>query len=219
VIARLSFLISLLGAASIRRRVLGFAASGALACVVGFVVVAPPVAERLIMAGGYFYILGVFAALVYFAARVVRARRDVAIRWIQRPGWAGVMLLLAAGFTVWSDTFRHKVLFDEYVLQGTAWHMHATKEIGTPIRAYDIAGTWLAIDTFLDKRPFFFTFLVSLLHDVTGFRLENAFALNVCMAAICLGLVYWVTRAITGRRGPALLAVGLARAWNCTTSG
>lgn len=208
-IARLSFLISLLRAASIRRRVLVFAASGGLAFAVGFVVVAPPVAERLIIAGGYFYILGVFAAFAYFAGRVVVARREVAIRWMRRPGWAGVALLIATLFTVWSDTFRHKVLFDEYVLQGTAWHMHATKEIGTPMRAYDIAGTWLAIDTFLDKRPFFFTFLVSLLHDVTGYRLENAFGLNVGMAVICLGLAYWVTRAVTDRRAPAVLVVAL----------
>jgi 4-amino-4-deoxy-L-arabinose transferase-like glycosyltransferase len=94
-------------------------------------------------------------------------------------------------------------------LQGTAWHMHATKEIGAPMRAYDFAGTWLAIDAFLDKRPYFFTFLISLIHDLTGFRLENAFVLNVALAALTLALAFWLGRALTSRTGPALLAMAL----------
>jgi 4-amino-4-deoxy-L-arabinose transferase-like glycosyltransferase len=77
------------------------------------------------------------------------------------------------------------------------------------MRAYDIAGTWLTIDTFLDKRPYFFTFLVSLLHDLTGFRLANLFALNVALAFLTLALTFWMVRALTGRIGPALLAVAL----------
>jgi hypothetical protein len=209
VIPVFSRLVLLFGAAPERRRALLLVASGIAAVAVGFVLVAPPVAETLIVAGGYYYILGMFFVFGFYAWRVGAARREVWRGWLRRPGWAGVALGAAILFTVWSDSFRHKVLFDEYVLQGTAWHMHATKEIGTPIRAYDFAGTWLAIDAFLDKRPYFFTFLVSLVHDLTGFRLENAFALNVAMAACCLALVAWMGRQATGRRGPALLAMAL----------
>jgi hypothetical protein len=190
-------------------RLAAFGLSAAAAVVTGFVAVAPAVAETLIVHAGYYYILGVFALFAGYGWRVL------APRWRARGGWsrseAGVLLALAAAtaFAVWADDFKHKVLFDEYVLQGTAWHMHATKEIGTPIRAYDVAGTWLAIDTFLDKRPYFFAFLLSLLHDVTGFRVANAFALNVALAGLCLGLVYWLAQALTRRPGPALLAVAL----------
>ena len=208
-IAVLSRLVPLFREVADRRRALLFAACGAAAFAVGFVFVAPPVAERIIIAAGYYYILGLFGLMVYFACRVAAGRREVWSGWLRRPGWVGVALVVATAFAVWSDTFRHKILFDEYVLQGTAWHMHATKEIGTPIRAYDFAGTWLAIDAFLDKRPYFFTFLVSLVHDLSGYRLENAFALNVGLAGICLALVYWMVRVLTGTRGPALLAVAL----------
>ena len=135
-----------------------FSAGGVLAVAAGFVLVSPPVAEKLIVAGGYYYMLGVFAGFVFFAGRVVTARREVWTGWWRRPGWVALALVAATLFTVWSDVFRHKVLFDEYVLQGTAWHMHLTKEIGTPVRAYDIEGTWLAIDAFLDKRPYFSRF-------------------------------------------------------------
>lgn len=120
-----------------------------------------------------------------------------------------LFLIGATGFAVWSDAYAHKVLFDEYVLQGTAWHMHLTKELGAPLRAYDFAGTWLVVDTFLDKRPYFFTFLISLLHDLTGFRLENVFVLNTALAFVVLGATFWLVRALTARRAPAYFAVAL----------
>lgn len=178
---------------------------GVLAVVVGFVSVTPAQAEVMIGAGGYYYILGVFALFLFFGKRV----------WTQSsPGWQewlGLPLLVLAAtsaFAIWCDPFKHKILFDEYVLQGTAFHMHATKEFGTVIRAYDIAGTWLPIDTFLDKRPYFFTFLVSLVHDLTGYRLTNAFVVNVALAPVLLALVWWLGLALAGR-GPALMAVAM----------
>src|SRR5262245_31465696 len=87
--------------------------------------------------------------------------------------------------------------------------MHLTKEVGTPIRAYDFAGTWLVIDTFLDKRPYFFTFLVSLVHDLTGYRLNNVFAVNVSLAFAVLACTFWLVRSLTGKSAPAVLAVAL----------
>ncbi len=192
-----------------RRAGLLLAASAVVAGVVGFVLVPPATAERLIVQGGYYYILGVFALAGWYAVRVAAPRREVWRPWLRRPGWTAVVVVAATAFAVWSDAFRHKVLFDEYVLQGTAWHLHATKEVGTPMRAYEFAGTWLALDTFLDKRPYFFTFLVSLAHDLAGFRLENAYAVNVAGAFVCLALVAWLVRQLTGRSPPARMAVAL----------
>ena len=191
------------------RRLALLALSGVLAFVLGFVAIAPGLAQKFIVAGGYYYILGVFSLFVFYGWRVAANRRAVWLGWLRRPGVAGLVLALATVVAIWADPFKHKILYDEYVLQGTAWHLHATKEIGTPVRAYDFSGTWLTIDAFLDKRPFFFTFLVSLVHDLTGFRVANAFALNAAFAPVCLALVYWLACALAGRRGPALLAVGL----------
>ncbi len=200
---------SLVRPAAARLRFACFALCAVAALVAGFVAVPPRLAERLIIDGGYYYILGLVVGFVLYGTRILRARRAAWLPWLRRPGWVALALVAATVFAVWADSFKHKVLFDEYVLQGTAWHMHATKEVATPIRAYDFSGTWLAIDTFLDKRPYFFTFLLSLLHDVSGFRLENVFVLNVACAFLCLALTYWLVHALTGRRGPALLAVAL----------
>jgi hypothetical protein len=202
-------LVTLLRTAPASRRVVLFALFGALAFVTGFIAIPPTLAERLIVGGGYYYMLGLFSLCVYCGWRVAARRRVVWFGWLRRPGWVGLVLAAATVFAIWADPFKHKILYDEYVLQGTAWHMHATKEIGTPIRAYDFSGTWLAIDTFLDKRPYFFAFLLSLLHDLSGFRVANVFALNATFAPVCLALVYWFARQLTGRREPAFLAVGL----------
>lgn len=175
---------------------------------VGFFAVPPRLASVFIARGGYYYMLGLFAAFVFLGLRVLRARREVWAAWLRRPGAPGLALLAASVFVLWSDPFKHKVLFDEYVLQATAQQMHATKEIGTVIRAYDLFGTWQPIDTFLDKRPYFFTFLLSLVHDLTGFRLANIFFLNAALTVALLALVYWFARQFVSRAG-ALLAVAL----------
>lgn len=193
-----------------RPALLLFLLCGALALAVGFVAVTPRQAEGLIINGGYYYMLGVFALFGWYAIRVARARRDAWAGWLRRPGWVALALVAATAFALWSDPFQHKVLFDEYVLQATAFHMHITKEVGTVIRAYDIGGTWLPIDTFLDKRPYFFTFLLSLVHDLAGYRIANVFFLNAGLTGACLGLAYWFGRQLTGRTGGLLVVALLA---------
>ena len=201
-------LFNLIRAAPDQRRVGLFAVCTLVALIAGFAAISPYGAKLLITAGGYYYMLGLFALFGWLGFRVAAPRRTVWLGWIRRPGWPGALILLATAFALWSDPFKHKVLYDEYVLQGTALHMHATKEIGTVIRAYDIAGSWVPIDTFLDKRPYFFTFLVSLVHDLTGYRIANMFLVNVALTPLLFALVYWLGREVAGR-GAALLAVGL----------
>ena len=190
-----------------RKRLWLFALSGALAVAVGFVAISPRMAGWLIAGAGYYYMLGLFSLFGFFAIRVVRARQPVWREWLRRPGWPALAILAATGFALWSDPFQQKVLFDEYVLQATAYHMHLTKEVGCVIRAYDIDGTWLLIDPFLDKRPFFFTFLLSVMHDLTGYRLVNVFILNSALTAGFLSLTYWFVRELTSRVGGVLAVV------------
>lgn len=182
--------------------------SGAFAFALGFLAFTPATLELMIRQGGYYYVAAVFVGFCFYALRLARSRADIWRRWLRSPGWPGLAIVGAAAFVLWSDPFKHKVLFDEYVLQGTAFQMHAAKEYGTLVRAYEIAGSWVAIDSFADKRPYFFTFLVSLVHDLTGYRLINIFLVNVSLTPLFLALVYWLTRTVTSL-GPALFAVGL----------
>ena len=181
-----------------------------LALYVGYVAVPPIQAGHMIIKWGYYYILAVFSLFVFYAAEALALEA----RGVEGSGPAGPGLRRAPRsrpgtlVAVWSDSFRHKILYDEFVIQGTAYEMHATKQVSTILRAYNLWGTWLPIDFYLDKRPYFFPFLVSLLHDLTGYRVANMFALNVACAAALLGLLYWFARELAGR-APALLAVAL----------
>jgi hypothetical protein len=185
-----------------------FALSGAVALYIGYFGIRPIPAGHLIIAWGYYYILGVFALFLLYAHRLALARPGVWREWLRSPGIPGAAIGLGTAFAVWSDKFQHKILYDEFVIQGTAYEMHRTKLVSTIVRAYDISGTWLPIDPFLDKRPYFFPFLLSLIHDLTGYRVWNIFALNVACAAALLGFLYWFTKQLAGR-GPAVLAVAL----------
>ena len=188
------------------RRLLLLALCGALALLTGYVAVPTIAAGHLIIAWGYYYMLAVFSLFVWFAWKFAQARREVWMGWLRRPGRAGLAIAAGLLFAVWGDTFRHKILFDEFVIQGTAYEMHVTKQVSTILRAYNIGGTWLSIDTYLDKRPFFLHFLVSLLHDLTGYRIANFFAINVAFAGAVIGILYWFARQLAGR-GRAIFAV------------
>ena len=192
-----------------RIRSLLFVVSCLLAIGFGFFFISPDRGGRLIIHGGYYYVLVVFALWLLVIGRVVWPERNACIGWLRGNVATVAFLISATAFAVWTDSFSHKLLFDDYVLQGSAWHMHVTKEVATPVRAYDFNGTWQAITTFLDKRPYFFPFLVSALHDLTGFRLENVFVVNVALSFVVLASVFTIVRLLTDRRGPALLAVAL----------
>jgi hypothetical protein len=96
------------------------------------------------------------------------------------------------------------------VLQDTAWTMHFFREVGTLVHAYRVEGIFTPVatgttdGTYLDKRPFFFAYLVSLLHDLTGYRPANAFALNTALMPLVLALVYLYARRLAA--APAALA-------------
>src|SRR5258708_19276052 len=86
--------------------------------------------------------------------------------------------------------------------------MHYFRDVAMMVRGYDIQGVFLSTDNYLDKRPYFYPFLVSLLHDLTGYRLLNAYLVNAMLMPAALGLVFVFGRLLTGWQG-GLLAVVL----------
>lgn len=120
---------------------------------------------------------------------------------------AVVGLTLIAVLTV---PYTYKVLYDEFVLQSTAWCLHELREVGATVLGYKIEGVFSTMQTYLDKRPFFFTFIVSLVHDLTGYRESNAFALNTMLMPVALGLIYLLARRFAEHRAAlgALVSFG-----------
>src|SRR6185436_2307184 len=69
----------------------------------------------------------------------------------------------------------------------------------TPLRGNDVQGVFVILEGIVDKRPLFFPFLLSLVHDVGGYRPANAFILNGILSFVFLGLVFVTGRMLAGR--------------------
>jgi hypothetical protein len=183
------------------------AVAGLAAAFFGFVFFPVDTARNILRFGGYYIILATFALWLAALWRVWRAHTPG--RPFPRGELiaAGVAIALLTTIAVTHETFRSKILYDEYVLQATAYNLHYLRENSAIVRGYEIGGVFLSIDSYVDKRPVFFPFLLSLVHDVAGYRTANVFALNAALFAFTLGLVYWIGRQLNGWRGGMLAIV------------
>lgn len=172
----------------------------ALAVVVGFVSFrqAPQQAVELVSQFGYWQILVIAVLFGTCLWRSLRAEARLAgSRW---RVWLGPLLLVLAVTVFMHVHERHefKIVMDEVVLQDTAMRMHFEREAAAMVRGYDMAGNFMALHAYIDKRPLFFPFLLSLVHDLTGYRVENGFYLNALLSAVFSGLVFFAGRRLGG---------------------
>jgi len=192
----------------VRLALLGVSAVAAV--YLGFIGVSVTAAEAFVKRSGYYVVLAAFVLFVHALWTMWRRRGPGTGESLSRgQAWTvaitiGVLSLLA----IEAEPFHSKILNDEFVLQSTAYNMHFFRDVGMMVRGYDIQGVFVSTDNFLDKRPFFYPFLVSLLHDLTGYRLLNAYLVNALLMPVGLWLVFVFGRQLSGWRG-GLLAVVL----------
>lgn len=191
-------------------RLLAFGLLTVASVYIGFLAFAPAKAGHLVEQGGYYAIALTTAWALGMALRHARGW------WRDRPamtrGQAGGLLALIAGLTVvavMTVPYFYKVLYDEHVLQETAAFMHESREVGTSVRGFEVNGVFSTFQSYLDKRPVFFAFVVSLLHDLTGYREANAFALNTLLMPVLLALTYVLARRVSGHMASLAAVVGL----------
>jgi hypothetical protein len=160
---------------------------------------------------GYYTISLTFAWAVFAVWRIrAEARRELlAVSWRERWQIAAV-IALCAGVAIATVPHNYKVLYDEAVLQATARQLHFFREISTIVRGYQVDGVFAPFDAYLDKRPYFFVYVVSLVHDLTGYREGNAFGLNMALMFVVLGQIYLLARRIASHAGAmaAVVAIG-----------
>lgn len=174
------------------------AINAVLAVVLGFFTIPPAQALWLIKHAGYWVIL---ATTVWFAWLLVGAVRRAGTGWLKdRSEWRA-MAVIPAGWLLLllHEPAGFKIIMDEIMLLGTSMSMHLDKLVQAPYRGHDIQGAFILVEGMIDKRPLFFPFLLSLGHDLFGYRPENAFWLNGLLALALLGLVYVVGRKLAGR--------------------
>jgi hypothetical protein len=197
-------------------------ASAVASVLLGFILIPDVPAITFVSRTGFWFVLVAFAI---FATSLWRSFRDplLALRW-NSIDWVSVLVVGLGGIVLLvHETFGFKIVMDEIMLLGTSMSMHFDKTVLTPVRGNDIQGTFVILDGMMDKRPLFFPFLVSLLHDLTGYRPANAFVLNGCLTFVFLGLVNAAGRLLAGRvagwLGVALFAGLPLLAHNATGGG
>ncbi len=156
-------------------------------------------AGRLVQRFGYFTMMATFLWWLYSLYCLFPKLSGSAVRgWLGQHRSAG---LLIAGLTVvacFIFPYSYKILYDELVLQAAAWNLHFFREFGTLIRGYEVEGVFRSLEVYLDKRPFFYPFILSLVHDMAGYRESNAYLLNTLLLPSGLLLLYGVLHKLGG---------------------
>ena len=146
-----------------------------------------------------------FAASLFYLHRkewsFKRLLPDSGKAWISVTAVSLLLLLL--------EPFEFKIIYDEVLMAVAAEMIHFNRIVGMATMANDYDGSYQFIYPILEKRPFFFPFLVSLLHDVSGYRYSNAFILNAVLTPVLLILINFLGKQFGGRQG-GILAVWLA---------
>jgi len=186
-----------------RRSVL-FLLTAALAVMLGFVTFTPEQSLQAVIYGGYWAMLLLSLLFGWSLLKLGRDSRAELAGWKDKPRWP-VALIIACGLLLLAhETYGFKILMDEVMLLGTSMSMHLDKTALVPMRGHDIQGSFQLLAGQLDKRPLFQPFLVSVLHDVSGYRPENAFVLNTGLTFVLLTLAYVTGCRINGRSAGAV---------------
>jgi len=197
--------------------------TAALVLAARFIFIDATMAKLLVIKCGYWSIAGIFFTFVVLL--LINHRQALAALCRQwRAHILGLTCIILSGaYLQLHEPHEFKVLFDEYVISGVARNMHFDREATFPARAHYFNGRLIVMGSGIDKRPFFFQFLISLVHDVTGYRPENVFYLNAAISFLLLSLVYAIGFNLGGLRLGCfgiLLLIGLPLiAQNATDGG
>ncbi|MGB0744342.1 MAG: hypothetical protein ACPGSB_07430, partial [Opitutales bacterium] len=166
------------------------------------VLVTPDVVRSGLRYGAYYFGLAALAGFLIYAG-VILGRSVLCFRALST--WIPVFWLALGGWLLFAHAdFGFKIAMDDYVLASTAENLHRDRQLVVTRTLVSYGDTNLPGDTYVDKRPWLYPFLVSVLHDWTGFRVENSFILNAALGLGLLGTAYWLGARFAGWRGGGL---------------
>jgi hypothetical protein len=186
------------------RRIVLFLLVAALAVVFGFFALTPDQSLQAVIYGGYWAML---LLTILFGWTLYKVARDSRLAWSDlaaRPKWPAALVLACGLLLLAHEAYGFKILMDEVMLLGTSMSLHLDKTALVPMRGHDIQGAFQLLAGQIDKRPLFHPFLLSVLHDLTGYRPENAFVLNTVLTFVFLALAYITGFRIAGRAAGAV---------------
>ena len=149
-------------------------------------------------------IIAILIAYQTLSTRLPSARRLRSLAQVHR--WGLITIGLCSIFTHLHEPHQMKIYMDEPVLSATALMMHKYRQASVPYKAHLLEDQLEVINSYEDKRPYFFAFIISAVHDLTGYRPSNVFIINALLTPLLFLGIYWWTQAVSTRR-IAILAV------------
>tara|TARA_R110002072_G_scaffold121342_2_gene255061 strand:+ start:31050 stop:32765 length:1716 start_codon:yes stop_codon:yes gene_type:complete len=116
-----------------------------------------------------------------------------------RNWWPGLVLAVAATLVVfWVSPPQMRVQFDETSIVGVSQNMSLQRMAVMTTGAVPSQGQVVPMENMVDKRPTLFAFVVSCVHELRGYRIENAFLVNGLLLALGLFVLFAATRSRLG---------------------
>lgn len=160
---------------------------------------------------GYFWVLAAllwwgFETLAWFRAPVGR----IQLRSLFQDRVALVIVPLTVLFLHLHEPHMMKVFHDEPSHVAGSLMMHRERMAVMPGSGHLFMGGILLMESYASFRMYLFQVLLSLIHDVSGFRVENVFVLNGLISIVYVALMYIAGRCLAGVRGGVLAVLAIA---------
>ena len=151
---------------------------------------------------GYSFLLIVFVLFIFASGQLFNERNPSISprKWFTKKRYCLplIALLLGTTFLRTQGEPGYTILFDEPNQAATALGMHLKREVYMPFRAHTLDGVYCPLGGNIDKRPPLFPFLISLLHDFTGYRFTNIFLVNTLLTPLLLTLSFLIGSKLSG---------------------
>lgn len=193
-------------------RTIALGGSSIASILLGFVVFDVDGANAFVGRYGYWIVFTAFALLLVELFKMLYAELK-GRGWLSNSRWReafgnlslkklALLLVPAASVilmtftTLKSQPWQFKIVMDEPVLMATAKQMHLNKQSYCAAAQYTVGGIKYNHSMFVDKRPLLYPFLVSILHDWTGYRIHQGIVLNAILLLVLNATIYLWGRAL-----------------------
>lgn len=162
---------------------------------------------QLIHDYGYWYILTLCLLFSWILWRTAGNNLLSSFKKLPAHKWGICTIILGSAFLHLHEPHQLKILYDESNLIATSKMMHEERVVSRAARAHKIFDDVTVIQKTIDKRPLLYPFLLSVLHDLTGYRSDNTYFLNGILTVLLLGLIYGICHRFWGQTSGILAVI------------
>ncbi|HAV12754.1 MAG TPA: hypothetical protein DCX06_04550 [Opitutae bacterium] len=179
---------------------------GVFVLIMSYVLMPVEGAEAFVRLGGYWFTFLISVGTIFYVflnrSRYVDLVQTIApsIRYILLSYWVCLSCLMLV-----HTSLAPKVMMDDAVLESTARNLHESRAVYVTTYGRIIENQFNSFEGYVDKRPWLYPFVVSVVHDFTGYRVGNSYYTNVVLGILFLGLLHLIGLKISGLSGALLL--------------